>query len=336
MKRKDRRLGAWRAYVLLSACLVAGGCSGQPQQAAPQSGASAPARPALPPAAPPADKTGDFDGQKAFAHVEQLVGIGPRTAGSDGIRRAQAYIKNQLQSFGCTVEEDDFSSPTPIGRVAMKNIVAKTPGGSSSVVLFLTHYDTKRDPNFVGANDSGSSTGVMLELARVLCARKPAGMLAGKPAVTAWIAFLDGEEAFQQWSETDSLYGSRQMAARLANTGELKKVKAVILADMVGYRELRFKREENSTGWLTDLVWSTAAGLGYAKHFVQESAGAIEDDHLPFKRRGLPVVDIIQLEDFFPYWHTPEDTLDKISPQSLAIVGHVLLEVLPQLEKRLR
>jgi len=310
------------AALIFVSCL-APACQANPQKPTPQPSASSPAKVQVP-AAPPAETTGGFDGQKAFAHVEKLVSFGPRDPGSEGIHRAQAYIHDQLESFGCEVEEDDFSSSTPVGRVAMKNIVAKAPGKSSKVVLFLTHYDTLRKPNFVGANDGGSSTGVMLELARILCRREN--------ALTVWIAFLDGEEALVQWSETDGVYGSRQMAARLAISGELKRVKAVVLADLVGYRDLRFLREANSTKWLTDLVWSTAARLGYEEYFA-DGETSVEDDHGPFLRRNIPAVDIIQLDDF-PYWHTPEDTLDKISPRSLAIVGHVLLEVLPQLEKR--
>ena len=274
----------------------------------------------------PPERTGGFDGAKALGHVEQLVAIGPRTPGSEGIRRAQEYIRSQLQSFGCAVEEDDFRASTPIGSVLMKNIVAKIPGEKQDIVLLLTHYDTLRMPNFVGANDSGSSTGLMLELARQLCGKKN--------ALTVWIAFLDGEEAFIEWSDTDSTYGSRQLAATLALSGSLKRVKAVILADMVGYRDLHVRRESNSTRWLTDIVWDTAARLGYQQYFIK-SETAINDDHIPFLRRGLAAVDIIQLVDY-PHWHTPEDTLDKLSPRSLSIVGHVILETLAELEKKFR
>lgn len=275
--------------------------------------------------APPPASTAGFDGQRAFAHVAQLVAMGPRTPGSHGIRRAQDYIREQLKSSGCAVEEDDFTASAPAERVPMKNIVAKIPGASANVVLFLTHYDTKRLPDFVGANDGGSSTGLLLEIARLLC---------GKPrGVNLWIGFLDGEEAFVEWSETDGTYGSRQLAAKLSLSGELKRVKAVVLADLIGDTELNIRRESNSTRWLTDLVWETAARLGYQKHFLPETT-AIEDDHIPFLRRGVPAVDIIDLD--YAHWHVPGDTLDKVSPRSLAIVGHVLLETLPALEKKFR
>ena len=316
---------------LPAACLFAfsvwtGGCGTEPQKNATQAAgrSSSSAAPARADAGPPPETTGGFDGGKAYAHVERLVAIGPRSPGSEGMRRAQEYIRGQLQSFGCPVEEDDFHASTPIGSVPMKNIVAKIPGASSRVVLLTTHYDTKRMENFVGANDGGSSTGVMLEMARLLCGRKN--------ALTVWIAFFDGEEAFVEWGPTDGTFGSRQMAAKLAVSGELVHVKAMLLADLVGDRSLKIKRESNSTHWLTDLVWGTAARLGYRNIFVSEET-PIEDDHIPFLRRGVPAVDIIDLEE--PYWHTSGDTLDKISPRSLAIVGHVFLESLAALEKKL-
>jgi len=273
-------------------------------------------------AAPPANQTGGFDGQKAFAHVERLVNIGPRTPDSEGIHRAQQYIRQQLESYSCTIDEDDFHAGTPIGSVAMKNIIVKVPGEGPGIILLLTHYDTLRLDQFVGAVDSGSSTGLMLEMARQFCGRKQ--------PVAVWIAFLDGEEAFVHWSDTDSVYGSRELAARLANSGELKRIKFVILADMVGPKNLRIQRDSNSTPWLTDLVWTKARLLGYGQYFVSES-GAVEDDHLPFLHRGVPAVDVIDLTDY-PYWHTPEDTLDKVSPRSLAIVGHVILETVRGLQ----
>ena len=274
--------------------------------------------------APAPEKTGGFDGQHAFKHVSDLVAIGPRTAGTDGNHRAQDYIIGQLNAFNCPVDPDTFHNPTPVGDVEMRNIVAKIPGTSPDIVLFLTHYDTKLIPNFVGADDGGSSTGVMLEFARLLCARKN--------QLTVWIAFLDGEEAFNRdWKDPDNTYGSRELAARMAVSGDLKRVKAVLLADMIGSRDLRIKRETNSTSWLTDMVWSTASRLGYGDIFVS-SATAVEDDHISFLRRGVPAVDLIDME--IPYWHTPQDTLDKLSPASLAVVGHVLIAVMPQLEQK--
>src|SRR5262249_9430399 len=151
---------------------------------------------------------------------------------------------------GCTVETDAFSSDTPAGRVPMKNILVKIQGEQAGVILLGTHYDTLKKDNFVGADDGGSSTGLMLEMARQLCPKR------GRYAV--WIAFFDGEEAVQQWSDTDSRYGSRQMAAKLAMSGDLKKIKAFLLADIVGGRNARIPREADSTKSLSQLVYATA------------------------------------------------------------------------------
>jgi len=308
------------ALFLLS--VLAAGCASGTEKAAPAPPvqAASVASDAL-----PAESTGGFDGARAFAHVEKLVAIGSRQSGSPGIRLAQDYIRTQLKLFGCSVEEDTFESSTPVGRIPMKNIVAKIPGASPNVVLLLTHYDTKRLENFVGANDSGSSTGLMLEMARQLCGKKG--------VVSVWIAFLDGEEALVEWTDLDSTYGSRQMSTRLSLSNELKSVKAVILADMIGDRDLAIKRESQSTTWLTDLVWKTAKRLGYEKHFVSETQ-SISDDHIPFLKRGVPAVDLIDYD--YPPWHTPGDTLDKVSARSLGVVGHVILESVKELEKKVR
>src|SRR5216683_6593873 len=275
-------------------------------------------------AARPAEQTGGFDGKRSFAHVAKQVGFGPRPSGSAAIGKLQEYIQSELTSYGCKVDVDSFSSDTPVGRLAMKNIVAKIPGDKPGIIMLATHYDTKRLENFVGADDGASSTAVMLELARLLCGRRG--------PYQVWITFFDGEEAVKFiWQDPDNRYGSRQMAARLAMSGDLPKIKAVLLADMVGSRNLRFRREADSTKALTDLIWSTAARLGYSNIFVNESSSTV-DDHIIFLKRGVPAVDVINFE--IPYWHTVEDTLDKISPKSLAITGHVFLESVKQLQSK--
>lgn len=211
----------------------------------------------------------------------------------------------------------------------MKNIIAKAPGTGQGIILLLTHYDTLSSvENFLGANDSGSSTGLMLEMARQLCGKK------GPNSV--WIAFLDGEEAFVNWDQDeDHTYGSRELAARMAVSGDLKRIKAVILADMVGQYNIAIPRDSNSTNWLTDLVWKTADRLGYKNIFINRES-TTSDDHQPFTARGVPAVDIIDLNDYISagYWHTPQDTLDKVSPRSLAIVGYVILESVAELQKK--
>jgi glutaminyl-peptide cyclotransferase len=277
--------------------------------------------------APPASQTGGFDGAKAYEHVAKIVSYGPRPSASEGIRHVQDYIREQLKSYGCAVDEDDFHASTPVGDVAMKNIVAKTLGTGQGIILLLTHYDSLSSvKDFVGAEDSASSDGVMLELARLLCGKKEPN--------SVWIAFLDGEEAFVNWDQDeDHTYGSRELAARLAVSGDLKRVKATILADMIGQYGLAIPREGNSTKWLTELVWKTAGRLGYGDVFVSRSE-TISDDHQPFLSRDVPSVDIIDWDGFQnpKYWHTAQDTLDKVSPRSVAIVGHVILETVHQLQ----
>jgi glutaminyl-peptide cyclotransferase len=274
----------------------------------------------------PPEKTGGFDGQRALTLVARQVSFGPRPSGSPAILKLQDFLQSELKGYGCNVEADAFSADTPAGRLPMKNFLVKIPGEKPGIILLGTHYDTKRLENFVGADDGGSSTAVMLELARLLCAQR------GKYAV--WIAFFDGEEAVRtEWVDPDNCYGSRQMAAKLAISGDLPKVKAFLLADIVGSHPLRFKRDSYSTKALTNLVWKTAARLGYQDIFVNEES-ASEDDHHSFLKRGVPSVDVIT--DFLAtgYWHTPQDTLDKVSAKSLAITGHVFLESVKALQAK--
>jgi len=279
--------------------------------------------------APAPEKTDGFDGKRAYEQVAKQVSFGPRPAGSAALAKLQDYLQAELKSYGCTVETDSFSADTPAGRLPMKNILVKISGEKSGIILLGTHYDTKRLDDFVGADDSGSSTGVMLEIARVLCAQKQTQKYA------VWIAFFDGEEAVnKQWVDPDNRYGSRQMAAQFAATGDLKKIKVFLLADIVGSRKLELKREENSTKSDANLVWKTGQRLGYKDVFVEEEVLAISDDHLSFSSRGVPVVDLIDLNTTGDYWHTPQDTLDKISPKSLAIVGHTLLETIKVFQQK--
>jgi glutaminyl-peptide cyclotransferase len=273
---------------------------------------------------PAPETTGGFDGKRAFADVAKQVDFGPHPAGSQAIAQVQDYLLAELSSAGCTAEVDPFTSQTPAGEVPMKNILVKIPGDRPGIIMLATHYDTKKIDNFVGADDGGSSTAVMLEVARKLCGQH------GRYQV--WIAFFDGEEAVNlEWKDPDNRYGSREMAAKLSMSGDLKNIRAFILADIVGSRELLLKRDSNSDKSLNDLVWSTANRLGYSGVFVNMPT-AIDDDHQSFSTRGVKTVDIIDLE--IPYWHTPQDTLDKISSKSLAVVGHVILETVKQLQTK--
>ncbi|MGB9513423.1 MAG: M28 family peptidase, partial [Candidatus Acidiferrum sp.] len=261
-------LGLTICFVLLTLGCKAGNTA-QPSEQPPFMSAVAGKVPAISPAdqAPAPDKVDGFDGMRAYDQVLKQVGFGPRPAGSPALAKLQDYLQSELKSYGCSVDTDSFSADTPAGRLPMKNIVAKIPGTSPGIILLGTHYDTKRIDNFVGADDAGSSTAVMLEIARLLCPQKQPQKYA------VWIAFFDGEEAVNlQWQDPDNRYGSRQMAAQMATNGDLKKVKVMLLADLVGNKDLILKRESFSTKSFTDLVWKTAQRLGYATVFVNQSS----------------------------------------------------------------
>jgi Zn-dependent M28 family amino/carboxypeptidase len=278
-------------------------------------------------AAPPAAaKPAAFDSGRAFEHVRQLVAIGPRHAGSAGGQQARRYILDQAKALGIAAAEQPFTATTPFGPVKMANVVLTLPGTSAGTIVLGGHYDTKlfREFRFVGANDGGSSAAMLLELARALKGRKH--------AFTIELVFFDGEEAFVDWRGTDHTYGSRHYVQQAQKAGTLKGVRAMVLVDMIGDRDLRLRREARSTPWLTDLLWTSAQKLGYGAHFSDE-AEAIEDDHVNFLNAGVPAVDLIDLE--YAPWHTADDTLDKVSARSLQVVGDVVLDALPAIEKRL-
>jgi Zn-dependent M28 family amino/carboxypeptidase len=257
--------------------------------------------------------------------LRQLVAFGPRPAGSAAIEQSRGYIKKQLADAGIAVAEQAWDDQTPTGRVHMVNLIATIPGASKNRLVIGGHYDTKRFPfRFVGANDGGSSAAFLIELARVLKARRN--------PVTIDIVFLDGEEAVIDWTGNDHTYGSRHYVAEAKRTGTLSSLKAFVLVDMIGDRDLQIKRDLNSTTWLTDMIWSAAQNRQLSSYFRPERV-QIEDDHLPFMEAGVPSVDIIDLE--YPAWHTAGDTLDAVSARSLQVVGDALLAALPQIEARI-
>jgi Zn-dependent M28 family amino/carboxypeptidase len=295
-------------------------------------------------------KTTAFDGERAFNHVKAQVEFGPRPPGSPAIEKTREYIVRELNGYGLKTTLDEFTDDTPHGKVKFKNVVAELPGESPDVIIIASHYDTKpfKEFTFVGANDGGSSTGAVLEIARVMAAdNKAENQNAGrKRKFTYWFVFFDGEEAFcREWSEClngkDNTYGSRHMVERLKKEKQLSRVKAMILLDMIGDRDLTIPREEGSSQWLVEAIRATARELGYAKEFPDRPFPVGDDDHMPFLRAGVHAVDIIDLEygsspEANDYWHTREDTLDKISPRSLKIVGDVTLLSLPRIEAQIR
>lgn len=286
----------------------------------------------IPMLAHPAE-AGSFSGVRAFDDLKRLVAFGPRPSGSKALEESRLWIERQLKLDGLTVEEDSFTASTPIGNLPMTNVIAKIPGSSPQVIMLAGHYDTKRFDNFkfVGANDGASSAAFLLEMARVL-ARK-------KNDSTVWLVFFDGEEAVKHWTDADSVYGSRHLAQKLTADGELSRIHAMILVDMIGDAKLEIHRDEDSTGWLNDIVFGTAHRLGYTQTFLNQEEG-YGDDHIPFVNAGVAAVDLLgnvgpvtPLNTFGAYWHTAQDTVDKCGPTSLAIVGRVVLASLEEIEK---
>jgi glutaminyl-peptide cyclotransferase len=270
-----------------------------------------------------------FSGASALNYTRQAVAFGPRPPGSEANRKLQAYILSQVKLDGCEVMEDAFVAKTPKGDIAMKNIIAKFPGKSGKAIAVTGHFDTKTFPGrkFVGANDGGSSTGLLLELAHAM---------AHQPRIDdVYLVWFDGEEAIrEEWQGADNLYGSRHLADRWRKDGTLAKIRALINVDMIGDKALDIKPEGNYDPRLQQLMWSTAADLGYQAYFLNQRMAPEEDDHIPFKVLGVPVLDIIDF-NYGPdnqYWHTDQDTMDKLSAQSLEIVGTVVLEAIHRLE----
>lgn len=278
-----------------------------------------------------------FDGAKAWTHLQAMVNIGPRPAGSAELRQTRAYITRQIAALGLKVEEQPFVADTPVGKVDMVNLIVRLPGKRPERILFTGHYDTKPMKNtvFVGASDGASSAAMLIELARALKDR---------PREFAYeFVWLDGEEAFcLEWSECgkpgspDNTYGSRYYVQAAKKAGMAASIKANILVDMVGAKDLKLWRETRSTKWLTDIVWATAKRLGHGSVFLDQS-GEVEDDHFPFLDAGIPSTDLIDLMDY-PYWHNQQaccDDITRVEAKSLQIVGDVIVAAVPDIEKHL-
>ena len=308
--------------VVAGVVVVALGAVSYWQLATPSTAQAPPAAAAQAPAA--------FDSERAFAHLKAMVDIGPRPAGSAQLRQTRAYITRQISSFGLTVEEQPFTGQTPKGPIEMVNLIVRLPGKRPDRLLFTGHYDTKYMPNqvFVGASDGASSAAFLIELVRVL---------KDQPReLTYEFIWFDGEEAVVDWNtNNDNTYGSRYYVQAAQKAGAIKSLRAMILIDMIGDRDLQIRRETNSTTWLTETIWAAAKRVGHGGTFI-DAPTAIEDDHLPFLKAGVPSVDIIDLD--YTAWHNEQeccDDLSRVSARSLQIVGEVVLAALPDIEKRL-
>ncbi len=297
-------------------------------------GGSAPPTPTATGSATPAafytDARQALTGDAALEEVRRFIALGPRVSGTPGSERAAAYLAERLAALGCDVEVDTFMDDTPNGPTPFRNVLGRIPGNRPFRLLLISHYDTKAGiaEDFIGANDSGSSTGLLLAMAPLLAARGPDG--------PEWIlAFVDGEECLHAYHSRDGLHGSRRLAAQLLDGADARPLRAVIVLDMVGDRDLQVTIPRNVTPALATLAFASAESEGVRPLFGFYP-GAILDDHVPFLERGIPAVNLI---DFYfgsapgrnDYWHTPADTLDKLSPASLEIVGRVTLRMLEAL-----
>jgi Zn-dependent M28 family amino/carboxypeptidase len=295
---------------------------------------SPPAMP-IPPeaAASDNDPLPHIDSKRAFQYTREVTAFGPRYIGSENHKKLERYIADHLK--GDQVEDDAFTADTVEGKFPVRNVIAKFPGTKDGIIVILGHYDTVyplRNSGFVGANDGGSSTAILLEYANQL---RGGGAGKKRDGYSVWLVWTDGEEAVRQWTNTDSVYGARHLAEKWEKDGTLKKIKALMVMDMIGDAELDIVRDSNSTPWLLDLIYAAAARLGYQSHFYA-SQGPIEDDHLPFVKRGVPSADVIDLDYGYNnvFHHSPQDTMDKLSPKSLEIVGDTILETIHMLGQR--
>jgi glutaminyl-peptide cyclotransferase len=277
----------------------------------------------------PAFAQSHFNGGKAYEYAREFAAIGPRWPTGPGHVKAEEFIRNHFKHD--QLEEDTFVANTPIGAVTMHNFIVRFPGKKDGAIVLATHYETNyplRNINFVGANDGAATTGLLMAIADQLRGKTLDGY-------SIWLVFFDGEEAIQSWSASDSTYGSRHLAAKWGGNGSLSRIKAFILTDMIGDKDLDIQRESRSTGWLVDLVRQAAKKFGYEHYFFQ-SEEPIDDDHLAFVQRGVPSIDLIDL-NYGPnnsYHHTIQDTMDKVSAHSLAIDGDVIMETIRLINQR--
>jgi hypothetical protein len=281
---------------------------------------------------PDAGSSPAIDSTRAFQYVKEIVAFGPRPLGSANHKKVEDYLLAHLK--GDEVENDTFIADTPEGKFPVHNLVAKFPGTKDGIIVIASHYDTNyplRKTSFVGANDGGSSSGLLLEFANQLRGKTREGY-------SVWLVWDDAEEAIKPDTEVpfldDSLYGIRHLAEKWEADATLKKIKAFLLADMVGDADLNIEHDSNSTPWLEDVVYEAATRVGYQSHFFARTM-PVDDDHIPFMKLGVACADFIDFDYGYNdvFWHTTQDTMDKLSPKSLEIVGVTMLETVRILDK---
>jgi Zn-dependent M28 family amino/carboxypeptidase len=280
-----------------------------------------------------------FSGQAAYTLTAQLLQIAPkRFNGSPGHLKAEEFIKQHFAAEAAkgNLETDTFTASTPAGFQTMRNYIVKYPGKKDGIIVLASHYETNyplRDIEFYGANDGAATSALLIEIGNVLRTHPPEGY-------SIWLVFDDGEEAVKEWTASDSLYGTRHLAAKWSQDGTLTKIKAFIVADMIADKDLNIDHSDNSAPWLNDILKTAAKNTGHSAYIFKYSESE-EDDHLPFAQRGVPVLDVIDAHygpstDATPdgYHHTAEDTLDKISAKSLQISGDIFLEMIRLINQR--
>jgi glutaminyl-peptide cyclotransferase len=328
-----RHLTARLARILILVTVLALVSCGKQKQASAASpkDAAAPIQAALDTSTLPPDSgpPPSFDSARAFQYIKNIVAFGPRPIGSANHKKVEGYILSHLKND--TVEQDAFTITASEGTFPVRNVIAKFPGTRDGIIVIASHYDTNwplRDTSYVGANDGASSSALLLEIANQLRGKKRDGY-------SVWLLWDDGEESMRlPWYDPESLYGVRHLAQKWQDDGTIKKIKAFILEDMIGDADLNIEHEMNSTPWLEDLIYQAATRLGYQSHFFERSL-PMEDDHRPFLDRGVPSADLIDFDYGYNnvFWHTPQDTVDKLSPKSLEIVGTVTLETARMLDR---
>lgn len=268
-----------------------------------------------------------LSGARALEEVARFVAVGPRDSGTPGAERAAVYLQERMEEFGVEARIQAFEDASPMGEIVFRNVIGRIPGTGERILIFGSHYDTKAGmpEGFEGANDSGSSTGLLLEMGRLLQGVAPLPL-------ETWLVFFDGEECMEQYGPTDGLHGSRYLARWLLEQGLKDRVEGVIILDMVGDRDLTVTLPRNGDSALTAMALQAAHDEGVRSRFGL-SEHAILDDHVPFLRAGIPAVDLIDFEygsapGLNDHWHTAEDTLDKLSGESLRTVGDVALRML--------
>ena len=334
MRQSCSRLGSVATLTAVACVLASAIACNQSKNDAPASAAAndsnpVPSTTSAPAPVPEAPSAPRINAARAMQYTKEVTAFGARPIGSPNHKKLEEYIAAHLK--GDQVEDDSFTAHTVEGKFPVRNIIAKYPGNKDGIIVIAGHYDTVyslRNTKFVGANDGGSSTAILLEIANQLRGKKRDGC-------SVWLVWTDAEEAVRQWSDADSLYGTKHLAAKWQQDGTIKKIKAFLLADMIGDADLNIERETNSTPWLEDLVYQAATNLGYQSHFYARTL-EIEDDHLPFVKLGVPCADIIDLDYGYNnvFHHSVEDTMDKLSPKSLQIAGDVILQTVWILDAR--